>query len=63
MKIICPKCSAEIPQNGQPVYGVGIFLKNRWRPITFGSNLGEAERLWLVGEIHAFWKEMTGPAA
>jgi hypothetical protein len=39
--------------------GVGIELKDRGQPMTFGSNLGDAEKRWPVGEIHAFWKEAT----
>lgn len=44
-------------QNDQPVYGVGIFFKNRITALTFGSALPEDEKAWLAGELYAFWKE------
>jgi len=44
---------------GTPVYGVGIHVKGRWRPVIFGAGLAEDEKQWLVGEVHAFWREMT----
>lgn len=46
-------------QNDVPVYGVGIFLKSRSTPLTFGSSLSEDEKKWLVWELHDFWKEAT----
>ena len=46
-------------QNESPVYGVGIVLRDRKMPLVFASNLAEDEKAWLVGEVHAFWKELT----
>ncbi|MGD0091733.1 MAG: hypothetical protein ABSE73_17600 [Planctomycetota bacterium] len=47
-------------QRGRPGYAVCISLQGRYNPVFFGSGLSEAEKRWLVGEIHAFWKEMGG---
>jgi len=44
-------------QNESPVYGVGIFLKSKHMPLAFGSSLSEEEKGWLLGELHAFWRE------
>ncbi|MHC4504320.1 MAG: hypothetical protein ACYTFI_13530 [Planctomycetota bacterium] len=46
-------------QNEVPVYGVGIHVKNRSSPLVFGSGLSDDEKKWLVGELHAFWKDAT----
>jgi hypothetical protein len=46
-------------QNERPVYGVGIVLRDKRMPLVFASHLAEDEKAWLVGEVHAFWKEMT----
>jgi len=40
--------------NYQPVYGIGLFFKDG-TTITFGSELREEERKWLIGEL----QEMT----
>jgi hypothetical protein len=44
-------------QNDEPVYGVGIHLSSKRMPLTFGSNLSDEEKNWLVGELNAFWRE------
>lgn len=41
-------------RNYQPVYGIGFFFKDG-TTITFGSELREEERKWLIGEL----QEMT----
>jgi len=45
--------------NDQPVYGVGVFLKDKSSPVVFGSGLKEEEKKWLTWEIYRFWKEVT----
>jgi len=47
-------------QNDRPVYGIGIILGGRERPIVFGSGLDEAEKKWLAWEIRSFWRQATG---
>jgi len=42
-------------QNDVPVYGVGIHLSSKKMPLTFGSNLSDEEKNWLLGELYAFW--------
>lgn len=37
-------------RNYQPVYGIGLFFKDG-TTITFGSELREEERKWLIGEL------------
>ncbi len=46
-------------QNEVPVHGVGINVKSRSSPLVFGSGLSDDEKKWLVGELHAFWKDIT----
>jgi hypothetical protein len=43
-------------QNKVPVYGIGIHLHSKPMALTFGSNLSDEEKDWLLGELHGFWQ-------
>jgi hypothetical protein len=38
------------------VYGIGIHLHSKPMALTFGSNLSDEEKDWLLGELHGFWQ-------
>ena len=50
-------------QNKVPVYGVGIHLNGKPMPLTFGSNLSDEEKNWLLGELHGFWQNRDGTSS